>query len=457
MICIIDNCDNKAEYGNVKDYKKNFCKEHKDREINLINIRYKSLYCKTCLINCDSTKIFRGSFIYENNSKDKYCAKHRDEEMITINNLCIICNEKQPGFGLPTDTKATFCGDCKTEEMIDIIHERCIKCNIKHPVFGLPKDTKANYCGDCKTYDMINIKSFKCIICNIKHPVFGLPKDTKANYCGDCKTEEMIDIISKKCECGESIPVFGLITDNIPQYCKLCKTEDMIDIKNKKCECGKSQPVFGLITDIKANCCKLCKTYDMIDIVNKRCILEHCDKSRYIDKYCARCFYALFPNDKRCIRIKLKENEVVKFIKETFNDLSFIFDETIKGDGLCFNVRPDILLNLKSHSIIIECDEFQHKSYDIICDISRTYKIQEALNRPIVIIRFNPDDYIDKNKRKIKSCFKMDKIIGLTTIPKNQEELWKKRLEELKETIIENIEIYLEEPIKIIKLFYDEL
>lgn len=35
MTCIIDNCNNKAEYGNVKDLQKIYCKEHKETEINL--------------------------------------------------------------------------------------------------------------------------------------------------------------------------------------------------------------------------------------------------------------------------------------------------------------------------------------------------------------------------------------------------------------------------------------
>ena len=73
------------------------------------------------------------------------------------------------------------------------------------------------------------------------------------------------------------------------------------------------------------------------------------------------------------------------------------------------------------------------------------------------MIRFNPDEYIDLDKKKIKSCFKIDTKIGLTVIPKDQEELWNNRLNKLKDIIIENLDIKLEEPKKIIKLFYDNL
>jgi hypothetical protein len=77
-------------------------------------------------------------------------------------------------------------------------------------------------------------------------------------------------------------------------------------------------------------------------------------------------------------------------------------------------------------------------------------RIQEALNRPVIFIRFNPDAY-----NKNKSCFKLLKKLGFTTIPKDQEQEWKNRLQTLKTTILENINNITFEPITIIKLYYD--
>ena len=34
---------------------------------------------------------------------------------------------------------------------------------------------------------------------------------------------------------------------------------------------------------------------------------------------------------------------------------------------------------------------------------------QDVNHRPIIFIRFNPDSYIDKNKKNIKSCWSLDK------------------------------------------------
>ena len=47
--------------------------------------------------------------------------------------------------------------------------------------------------------------------------------------------------------------------------------------------------------------------------------------------------------------------------------------------------------------MIIECDENQHKYYTKDCIIPRIHRIQEALNRNIIVIMFNPDGYIDEN------------------------------------------------------------
>jgi hypothetical protein len=132
-----------------------------------------------------------------------------------------------------------------------------------------------------------------------------------------------------------------------------------------------------------------------------------------------------------------------------------ITDKCLIGDGLCLKSRPDILIHLNNHSIIIEIDENQHKFYNPICDEARINNIQEALNRPIIIIRFNPDAYTDKGKI-IKSCFKDDVNTGLKTIPKNKLDDWNNRLAVLKNIINDNLEYLNDEPIKIIKLFYDK-
>ena len=63
-----------------------------------------------------------------------------------------------------------------------------------------------------------------------------------------------------------------------------------------------------------------------------------------------------------------------------------------------------------SHIIIIEIDENAHTDYDCSCENKRLMEISQDLGfRPIVFIRFNPDDYVDKDGNNIKSCWKLNR------------------------------------------------
>ena len=230
----------------------------------------------------------------------------------------------------------------------------------------------------------------------------------------------------------------------------------MVDIKHPKCiKCKIIRPTFNLPNEKKALYCSECKEDGMVDVKNPKCITNLCERFSQKNNYCMRCYYFHNP-DKKPSRLKVKEEEVVNYLKQELNDIQMITDKQLIGDGICLKNRPDVLIHLNKHSIIIEIDEDQHKNsnYNPICDEARINNIQEALNRPIIIIRFNPDDYTE-NGRKIKSCFKNDEKTGFKVIPKNQQQNWDNRLAKLKQTIINEISNYTDEPVKIIKLFYD--
>ena len=77
-------------------------------------------------------------------------------------------------------------------------------------------------------------------------------------------------------------------------------------------------------------------------------------------------------------------------------------------------------------------------------------------DRPIVLIRFNPDEYIIKNEKKL-SCWGVNKI-GIYTIKKTYQKEWSNRLENLKNSIIHwlNPKNIVNDMIEIVYLFYDE-
>lgn len=175
--------------------------------------------------------------------------------------------------------------------------------------------------------------------------------------------------------------------------------------------------------------------------------------SKY-DGYCFFCYVNLFPDEPICRNYKTKEKCVVDFITSEFPNFTWFHDKRVK-DG-CSKRRPDLLLHMGSHAIIVEIDENQHTDYDSICENKRLMELSQDLNHiPVVFIRFNPDDYV-KNGNKIKSCWKVHKNTGIIQIDKNKKNEWKERLENLKNTIHRWTKTMTTKMIEIVKLYYDE-
>jgi hypothetical protein len=80
---------------------------------------------------------------------------------------------------------------------------------------------------------------------------------------------------------------------------------------------------------------------------------------------------------------------------------------------------------------------------------------QDLAYRPIIFIRFNPDDY-KKNGTTITSCWGYNKT-GICTIKKSKQNEWDSRLESLKEEIMYwiNPDNMTDKMVEIIPLFYD--
>jgi hypothetical protein len=75
-------------------------------------------------------------------------------------------------------------------------------------------------------------------------------------------------------------------------------------------------------------------------------------------------------------------------------------------------------------------------------------------HRPIVFIRFNPDDY-NTSSKKITSCWSINKN-GICTIKKNKQIEWNERLKTLSDTVTYWIKHRTNKTIEEIPLFYDE-
>ena len=133
--------------------------------------------------------------------------------------------------------------------------------------------------------------------------------------------------------------------------------------------------------------------------------------------------------------------------------MDWVCDKTVR-DG-CSKKRPDLLLDLGFQVIIVEIDENQHTDYDCSCENKRIMELSvDVGHRPIVFIRFNPDDYIEKYGKKVRSEWHTNKT-GLFVINPKKQKLWQKRLDILYEQIRYWSENKTEKMIETIHLFYD--
>ena len=127
--------------------------------------------------------------------------------------------------------------------------------------------------------------------------------------------------------------------------------------------------------------------------------------------YCFRCWCYSNPNEPQAQSYKFKEyiftDEVKQFIDGNVNKnkiLKMTFDKKIEN-GKSMR-RPDVYIELGTHSIILELDENSHKDKFYNCENKRSMELFRDLgtNRPLVFIRINPDAYTIGNN-KISSCF----------------------------------------------------
>jgi len=248
--------------------------------------------------------------------------------------------------------------------------------------------------------------------------------------------------------------------------CKDCNGNQLCIHKKRKnlcIDCNGSQICIHTKQKIQ---CKECNG-SQICIHNKRiihcmicggsalCKTHLCEKYASNPKYkgyCLVCFVHLFPDEPNVRNYKTKEKDVVDRIINRFSQFTWISDKKIQ-DG-CSRRRPDLLLDMGSHIIIVEVDENKHTNYECSCENKRLMELSQDLqHRPIVFIRFNPDAYTNSDNIEIKSCWKMNKL-GIMQISKTKQTEWEERVECLSQQIQYWIDNTPEKTIEIVELFY---
>jgi hypothetical protein len=172
------------------------------------------------------------------------------------------------------------------------------------------------------------------------------------------------------------------IHNRIKSTCKECKGSSICIHNRRKSECkecgggsickhGRLKSQCNLCATNRNKFCKICNLYRIDNKTNKTCSV--CDDKSY----------------KRTKELELKE-----FLETFYNNI--IHNRSINLTNPCKSYRPDFLMDCNNFFIIIECDEYAHRSYDKQCEIIRMNNIIFQLGLPCIFIRYNPDSKINK-------------------------------------------------------------
>ena len=345
--------------------------------------------CNTCNLTLDISKFGKtGKWYHKKCKQCTFNSKKCEHDKYKWN-----CPECSPKVLCKHDKRKQNCRECSPQNFCehDILKRNCPECN---PKLLCEHNIRKNDCRECnpKLLCKHNIRKKDCRICNPK----VLCKHDKRK--GDCR------------ECS-------------PQ--NFCKHEK----KKRRCHiCDGSQ------------LCIHCKHI----LVRKKRYVESLDKKI---RCCAGCFYNFYPNDEIPRRYKLKQHYFNEKLIEEFGADFFQYDKKIKCG--CSGRMPDWFIDCYKYSIIIELDEDQHKYTS--CDDKRMMELFTDLgNRPLVLIRINPDKYEGRTKKR-KGCFDFDEKNTLIC----DEKKFNKRFNILVEMIKYFIDNEPEKEITTEKLFFD--
>jgi hypothetical protein len=345
--CIVLNCNISANY-NKKGLKATYCSKHA-KEIGIGNNpdQLRNVRTKLCeYIYIDGLDCIKTA-LYGKNNKKQFCKDHvpKSEEYIKLNKdkECLYegCN-KVPNYGYKDGIKE-YCSIHKLENMIQLF-QQCI-------------------IDDCNNRARYNEQGKK-----------------GAKYCSEHKLSNMSDNTKKICieeNCNNEAH-YNIKNNNNGIYCNLHKKENMCSNKVKTCKYDECvlEGYYGTINDKKQYC---------VTHANKKIHFNyHNQPEEYYDDIKNNCLN--------------KEQKVKQFLED--NNIKFICNKKIKNSKN--NYRPDFLLEYENHCIIIEVDEDQHKygRYSDIQEEKRISSLQNNLDKPVLIIRLNPDYYWVNKERK---------------------------------------------------------
>ncbi len=463
----------------------------------------------------DGCKV-RASFgpLGEGRLSARCCAKHipeneKDNWGNVVDKLCEGKGcRKQPKYG-PLNggrTSARYCVNCipaqEREQWENVVSKKCEGKGCRTiatfgPLAG--SHSSARYCSSCIPKNekglWEDVKNKRCEgksedghLCR-KHPSFGLwgGNSATARFCSDHVPQDdrvWEDVVSKRCEGttwdGEKCrtrPSFGPL-EGEPSSARFCaqhiphgSRNEWGNVKDKRRCVGRDEvggrclksAAFGPLGGDASSAiyCTNCAP-DKINwenVKSNRCAQDGCSTQAYKRRYrgyCMPCFASLFPLEPVANNFKTKERLIVQaldeLLKRDFTHLEVTYDRQVVGG--CSRRRPDIAVDVLTHVVIVECDEFGHDTEDYCsCENKRMMQLfQDYGNRPIVFIRFNPDAYTNSVGIRVSSCFTRTPT-GLVKLTK--QETWEGRLRVLQDRLKGHIEVIPNQEVTVEHLYYD--
>lgn len=383
------------------------------------------------------------------------CSKHATKGMVCLKRrkMCEICGKKQATYA-PEGEKARRCGACsKTEGWLLVSKRRCMsveadgKTCLTSACYAEPGEKKAVACLRHKGDTMVNVRAKKCAEpgCG-KHVTYGI--GGHISHCSAHKPEGAETLKCKTCiQPGCTLHAsFGSVGRR-RVHCKAHIARGEIYLSTSPCDidgCTKTASYnFKGLSPLR---CAVHRDKGMVYIrgpASMTCKANGCDASitsrSSHNGYCIKCFVWLFPGEPVSTLQSVKEKYFRRFMKETFPETAFRLDRRIEGSNS--HIRPDALIKLPADNpdqadgyvLVVEFDEKQHMWYTRDGESERTGIIFELCDRkPLVLIHFNPDRYIDENSVRHPSCFGPGQTLDrLEPI----EPLWTERTSKLKERI----------------------
>ncbi len=255
-------------------------------------------------------------------------------------------------------------------------------------------------------------------------------------------------------------------------YCIMCRQPRQVPDDDMPV-CQQTHASFGFILNLPTRCAAH-KLPDMQIVVNicphgrQKVVCFECDGhlvckyhsvsgcetfgSAKYDGMCVRCFSHLFPDVPIARQYRIKERHIFDAIVARFPDRPWVLNRPI--DGGCSRRRPDVFLDVGTFVLVIEVDEQQHRGYS--CENMRVMQLfEDAGSRPVVIVRFNPDDFVDAQECRVTGCFGLDPK-GFCQVKPSKTDEWQARLD----VLFAHIGSFLVRPdmdkeMTIVQLFFD--